>query len=257
MEKKIVFFDIDGTLARNSKPASSDVCRAIRQLRKNGHYAVINTGRAKSYLYPEILEIGFDGVISAAGAHIEFNGIPVYDARVPTPLLLDTVNQIIARGITLILEGTNRIFALNPIAAIPHDIPILREPAALRDMAEAIAVNKYTYYLQSREQLAPLLPFLQTHYDLIIHHPDRYGEIILKGRTKATGMQRLLDFLGLPASASYAIGDSLNDLDILRAAGCGVAMGNAVEPLLAAADFVTGSIEEDGVALALKKTGLI
>ena len=105
------------------------------------------------------------------------------------------VNQMAAQGITLILEGANRILALNPIPAIPKDIPILKEITALEKTAQAIGVNKYTYYLRSREQLAPLLPFLENHYDLIIHHPDRYGEIVLKGISKATGMQRLLDFL--------------------------------------------------------------
>lgn len=257
MNKKIVFFDIDGTLAVNSLPASPEVCDAIRRLRENGHYAVINTGRAKSYLYPSILDIGFDGAVSAAGAHIEFGGKEVFDVQLPAPLVVETARQMFSRGIGLVLEGTNRIAALNPLTATPDDIPVFKDFSAFERAAAEIGVNKYTYYLHNRSQLEPLLPFLGEHYDLIVHNPDRYGEIVPKGISKATGMKRLTEFLGLSRADSYAIGDSLNDLEMLAAAGCGIAMGNAVEPLLKAADIVTDTFANNGAATALKTVGLI
>lgn len=257
MSKKIVFFDIDGTLAINSRPASPAVCRAIGKLRANGHYAVINTGRARSYVYPEILDAGFDGVVCAAGACVEFGGKVVCDERIPEPLLNETVRRIVGQGIGIVLEGTNGIFALNESAAVPPDIPRLEDFAAFERISSEIGVNKYTYYLQNSAQMAPIMPFLEKYYDLIIHNPERYGEIVPKGVSKATGMYRLMDFLGIDKSGSYAIGDSLNDLDMIRAAGCGIAMGNAAPQVLAAADVVTDSFENDGVAVALRQVGLI
>lgn len=257
MDKKIVFFDIDGTLAEGGAPASPRVCDAIRRLRKNGHYAVINTGRAKSYLYNEILNIGFDGVISAAGARIEFGGKLIYNACVPSPLLFETVHKMAAQDITVILEGTDDIAALQPLYNLPKDIPVMASLTEFDKSYKTMPIHKFTYYLGSRKQLEPLLPFLEEAYDLIIHNPDRYGEIVLKGISKATGMARLMEYLNLPAQASYAIGDSLNDLAMIRAAACGIAMGNSVEELKNAANLVTAPFCEDGAAEALQLAGLI
>ncbi len=257
MDKKIVFFDIDGTLAEGGAPASPHVCDAIRKLRQNGHYAVINTGRAKSYLYDDIINIGFDGIISAAGARIEFGGKLIYNACIPSPLLSETVHKMADQDITVILEGTNDIVALHPQHSLPGDIPTMEDLTDFDLNYKSIPVHKYTYYLHSHRQLEPLLPFLETSYDLIIHNPDRYGEVVLKGISKATGMARLMEYLSLPAQASYAIGDSLNDLAMIRAAACGIAMGNSVEEVKQAADMVTAPFHEDGVAVALQQAGLI
>lgn len=257
MDNKIVFFDIDGTLAEGGAPASARVCSAIRRLRENGHYAVINTGRAKSYLYDDILNIGFDGIISAAGAHIEFGGELIYSACIPAPLLSETVHKMAAQDITVVLEGAAHILALNPLNSFPKDIPTMESLEVFDRNYKNIPVHKYTYYLKNRTQLEPLLPFLEQSYDLIIHNPDKCGEIVRKGISKATGMMRLMKYLNLPQQSSYAIGDSLNDLTMIRAAACGIAMGNSVEEIKQAADIVTAPFHEDGVAVALQQAGLI
>jgi hypothetical protein len=70
-------------------------------------------------------------------------------------------------------------------------------------------------------------------------------------------MEVVRQALGLEAADTYAVGDSVNDLDMIRAAGTGIAMGNASEVAKAAADYVTSDIHEDGIAHALEKFGLI
>ena len=259
MNRKIVFFDIDGTLAEGGAPASHQVCDAIHKLRKNGHYAIINTGRSKSYIYDEILKIGFDGIISAAGSHIEFENNLIFDAKIPPSLLSETVHKMSECNITVILEGTYDIFAL-PSQTNPHirtDIPIIDSINEFDHNYCKKPINKYTYYLKSRKQIEPLLPFLQNFYHLIIHDPDYCGEIVLKGISKASAMKKLLNYLSINQKDSYAIGDSLNDLEMIRSAGCGIAMGNSIKEIQQSADLVTSSISDDGVAKALKMVGLI
>jgi hydroxymethylpyrimidine pyrophosphatase-like HAD family hydrolase len=80
-----------------------------------------------------------------------------------------------------------------------------------------------------------------------------YSEAIVTGEAKARGMDRALAALGLTRDAAVAIGDSENDLDIVEAAGTGIAMGNACDALKAKAKAVTGIVGQGGVAEALKK----
>ena len=75
----------------------------------------------------------------------------------------------------------------------------------------------------------------------------------MKGHSKADGMYRVLDHLGLARSQSIAIGDSANDEDMLFAAGISVAMGNATESIKALCDEITADAADAGVALALER----
>jgi hypothetical protein len=73
-------------------------------------------------------------------------------------------------------------------------------------------------------------------------------EILTPGNSKWRALSRLLDLEGIAAEQVIAIGDEINDLEMIRHAGVGVAMGNAIPAIKAVADYVTRSNEEDGVA---------
>ena len=78
-------------------------------------------------------------------------------------------------------------------------------------------------------------------------------ELSRPGVSKATGIAKIADLLGIGRSEVMAVGDSLNDLEMLRWVGFGVAMGNGDEKVKAAADAVTKSHDEGGVAQAIKE----
>ncbi|WP_290155453.1 HAD family hydrolase, partial [uncultured Dubosiella sp.] len=85
-----------------------------------------------------------------------------------------------------------------------------------------------------------------------------YGlDVIPKDGGKDQGLLRVAHHFGAEPSETIAFGDGLNDLDMLRTAGIGVAMGNAMEGLKKAADYVTRTVEEEGVAFALRHFHLI
>src|SRR5690606_35101012 len=77
-------------------------------------------------------------------------------------------------------------------------------------------------------------------------------DVAPRGVTKASGLERLREQLGVDPAATVAVGDGRNDVDMLRWAGRGVAMGHADEVVRAAADEVTGTIDEDGAAAVLR-----
>ena len=86
-----------------------------------------------------------------------------------------------------------------------------------------------------------------------IYGMGNYSDVIKRGVTKATGMQHVLDYLGIARENCIGVGDSANDLPMIEFAGLGVAMGNAPEGVKARADAVTESIENDGVAVMIEK----
>ena len=82
-------------------------------------------------------------------------------------------------------------------------------------------------------------------------------DIIPKGGGKSAGIQKFLDEHGMDRSEIMAFGDGENDMDMLRFAGIGVAMGNASDMVKAAADYVTDTVDENGIENALRHFGLI
>ena len=82
------------------------------------------------------------------------------------------------------------------------------------------------------------------------------GEISIKGITKATGLKKITTYLNKNIKDTIAIGDSLNDLDILQEAGLSICMGNGADECKEIADFTTKHISDDGLAYALKHFNL-
>lgn len=72
--QKIIFMDVDGTLVTDNGVIPYSAIQAIQTARRNGHLVLLCTGRSKSILFPEVLDIGFDGIVGAAGGYIELDG---------------------------------------------------------------------------------------------------------------------------------------------------------------------------------------
>jgi hydroxymethylpyrimidine pyrophosphatase-like HAD family hydrolase len=107
--------------------------------------------------------------------------------------------------------------------------------------------------MTSAAMLAALAPAVGDLADLTYSHPRGLLEISPAGVTKATGLADVAERLGIAAADVVAFGDMPNDLEMLRWAGHGVAMGNGHPALRAAADEVTASNAEDGLALVLER----
>lgn len=82
-------------------------------------------------------------------------------------------------------------------------------------------------------------------------------DIISKGISKATGVERLSAELGVDRDYTYAFGDGLNDIEMIQYVGTGVAMANGFKELKVAADIVTDSVFKDGISKGLKRLELI
>lgn len=93
-EKKIVFFDIDGTIYEFGKGTPESTREAMQKLRENGHIVIICTGRPVSSLFPEVLSLPHDGIISGAGTRVEFGDKVLRNELLPNELLMQTVPRL-------------------------------------------------------------------------------------------------------------------------------------------------------------------
>ncbi|MCZ0754966.1 Cof-type HAD-IIB family hydrolase [Anoxybacillus sp. J5B_2022] len=123
----------------------------------------------------------------------------------------------------------------------------------LRD--EPLAVPKIDVYFASEEEQKEAVAVLQQAFPAVnmIAHPNGKIEIVAKGVSKLAGLKRLGQSLQISLREMVVIGDALDDIPAIEAAGLGVAMGNAPAEVKMAADWVTRSNEQLGVAYMIKE----
>ena len=264
MNRKICFFDIDGTLwdRRNRIPEST--VSAIRRLRENGHLALICSGRSRSYIQDEaLLSIGFDGILSGAGTMLELDGQVIFNRVLPPEQALKGVETALAYGYTPLLEGVTMI------SAEPDGFPVPDYYAKLsRELGERLEplsrrwgrwddISKWTAIAKpGARPMEELATALRGVFDFLVHAPW-LAEAVPPGINKGSGLREVCRILEADPADAVAFGDSANDLDMLLAAGVGVCMGNGTQSLKDRADLVTAPLEEDGILRALETLELI
>ena len=264
----ICFFDIDGTLAwqdpklvqelpegeRDLSPYPNEtVAQAIRAFVANGNKAFICTGRALSCIHPKLLDLPWAGVVCLAGGYAELEGRIVRNAAISPGLLQRLAPYLEQSGEEIRFEGLNRVVRMSA------DAP--EAPGYARTSGDAVTQLKhYNAYkilmstplanrIAQDKELGPLLCFNELELEVT--------EISPRECTKRAGIEAVLDALGPDHGTVYGIGDASNDIALMETVDVGIAMGNAPDFLKEKADYVTDSIDHDGVVTALEHFGLI
>lgn len=258
--KKAVFFDIDGTLWDRHMKIPGSTVEAVKRLRENGHYAFICSGRSRANICsPALLEIGFDGVVASCGAHIDFQEDRVFElllSKEQVAYALDVLNR---HQIPVILEGPQYIYLDE--AKFQEDPYVLYLKKELGEKVKGICentdfvINKMSISIKNAN-LDAVIEELHEMFDFIVHG-EEIAEIIPKGYSKATGIEKVCEIFDIPLESTYAFGDSANDLEMLDFVAHGVAMGNGTREAKQAAEFVTTPIDENGIQNGLIHYGLI
>ena len=254
---KAAFFDVDGTLVSyKTRKVCHSARAAIAALQEKGILCIVATGRHIIQMSKmPVGDIPFD-------AFVMLNG----------QLVLDK-NQNVLFGVPI--EGKAKEFLVEKFNDHTYPAIIVEE----RDMylnyisdhvtdvnkTMAITVAPLSDYKGGKiyQICAYLRPedeqFLDPIKDLVVMTSWHYGgkDIIAGGGGKMSGIKRYLELAGIRREEIIAFGDAENDLDMLRFAGIGVAMGNGAEEVKAAADYVTADIDDDGIEKALKHFGLL
>lgn len=275
---KYIFFDIDGTLLDKEKGIANSTVKALALAKKKGNKIFINTGRSLAELGTSFRKFNFDGFVCAAGSYIKIADDLIFDKEIDRKEVLNIIGLLDELRINFGLEGESFTYFTDPVYAgyreriyeaikgvldyepngyEPYHYAI--QPAYVRKIKDYLEaptkINKFLLYAKDSKDLDRLERCLPESFDLIKY--GTFAELINKGINKATGIDLVIDYYEADIKDSVAIGDSLNDLDMLRHAGIGVAMGNSVKEVKEAADFVTDHIQEDGIYKAMEKLDLI
>lgn len=277
MNHKLLFIDIDGTLFDHAKDAIPESAKnAILSAKSKGHKIFLSTGRPYADIDQEILNFPLDGMIVSCGAVVYVDNKPIYCKTYPQKELISLIQFMLDNNIGFSLDGIHKNYlteeAFNCLSSLMfknnEDSELSRammaknncfpfEDMKEEDLKEVVKISIFTKNKESCEKLFQRIPESLTGFMYKNYHLDLYnGEISIKGITKATGLKQITNYLNKAIEDTVVIGDSLNDLDILQAAGLSICMGNGADECKKVADFTTKHISDDGLAYALKHFNL-
>lgn len=260
--KRLFFFDIDGTIKAEEDgyiPESAIV--SIQKLRENGHRVFINTGRTSMYVRDEIRSIGFDGYVFGCGTEVVLGDERIYRRRSDAELCRVLAKAVRSCGAAPVYERSDAMFIDSKARIIPGMQALLeqfeRDSVHAQDMNEdkSFCFDKFVIWYDEKTDMSRFRRII----DGIFKYVDRgygFAEMVPEGCSKASGMEKILDKTGMKREDTVAFGDSLNDCEMLRFAGLGIAMGGA-NALYPYADYVTKELKKNGIAFALKQNGFI
>lgn len=255
---KAIFFDIDGTLVSfQTHAVSPAVLQALHTLRARGVKLFISTGRHRTMLSYIQSVFAFDGYVTLNGQYC-FCGDRVLHRN---PLSRQAVEELVDAARSgafpcIFLEG-EEIYMNYANDATDQFMEELCLPMPLTaDPRRALDREIYQAIAFLTEENESVLLDRAHHLKTTRWHPN-FLDVIPQTGGKDKGMDAILDSFHIPLEDSMAFGDGGNDLSMLLHAGIGVAMGSASDGVKAQADYVTGTVDEDGVLSALVHFGLL
>lgn len=276
MEKKVIFLDIDGTLtAAGSNIPPESALRAVRAAQEKGHEVFLCTGRNYDMLKP-LLAYGFDGVVASAGGYICCGEEVIYDCPMSyrqQELVLNTLEE---NGIFRTVECLHGSYTddgfkefLEEHSGENGNSELLRwrrqieKELNIRSMREYDGQPVYKVVVMSPdlERLEVAKKKLEQEFLFCIQDTDGQsivnGEVINRQFDKGKAVARVCEYLHVPVSDSIAFGDSMNDKEMMEAAGYSVCMENGSDTLKKLADEVCPRVEQDGLYHAFSGLGLL
>jgi len=238
------------------------------------------SGRNMAELGGEILGIGFDGIASSGGAHIETGGNAIFDAVMPPETskqiaaylddrrcgfamernhtissnghYLDFWESILNR---LRVDGKTDVFVSQILSLVKDPLPENPEDSCYEGINKIVFVgNGSVSFSDVKQAFGRECEIFQASMP---HCNNEGGEIGPLGVHKGSAIIKVAEYHGIPVADTVAFGDSNNDEPMFEVAGAKVAMGNARDSIKAMADYVTNSLYDDGIAKGFTKLGLI
>ncbi|CAL8102427.1 unnamed protein product [Prunus armeniaca] len=267
---KYIFCDMDGTLLNSKSQISSTTVKALKEVSSRGVKVVIATGKSRSAvinIFKEVDLAGKDGIVSEFSPGVFLQGLLVYGKQgreifrknLDPSVCREACLYSLENKVPLIAFGKDRCLSLfdhpfvdslhtvynEPKAEIMPSVEHLLADADIQkvlflDTAEVVATTLRPYWSQATGDRAKVVQAV----------PGQL-EIVPAGTSKGSGVNMLLDHLGITPKEIMAIGDGENDIEMLELASLGVALSNGSEKSKAVANVIGASNDEDGAADAI------
>lgn len=271
MKYKLIVSDFDGTLLRNDDKISQRTVTAIRSYINAGGIFTVSSGRNAVSVLQRLPDLGLDGlnlpVMALQGSYAveSVSKKELFSVTADRDLSIKFIRRCKEMGATVHVYSGNEIFTETANQWTDIYAKHTRTTVnAVGDLAEFTLKNEMRYNkvlgffagevildcdkkLRAEFEGEPVQIFTTSGYMI---------DFIDKDAGKGNGVIHVAKSLGIDLSETIAIGDEMNDMTMVRAAGLGVAMGNGREELKAVADFITSTNDNDGVAEIIEKFGL-
>ena len=254
---KIVFFDIDGTILRfGHTDMTEKIKEALRSLQKNGIKICIATGRTLVSL-PDFPDINFDLTMAFNGSICIIDDKVIFSQPIPADDVRKVVKNAAEIGRPVAVSTKGAVIANGSDDELEEYFSVARLPVTVSENFDAI-YNEEVYQIMLGCHKENWDKVLKGTKDAKIAAWWPFAiDVIPKEGGKGNGVKNVLEYFGFKADEALAFGDGAKDIDMLMAAGCGVAMGNSADEVKAAADEVCGEVDDDGVYYYLKEKGII
>ena len=274
---RIIFLDVDGTLVDYENHLPDSAVDAIRGARANGHRVYICTGRSRAEVYPPLWDIGLDGMIGGNGAYVEDDGKVVMHRLITAEQCRHIVDWLHGRGLEFYLESNSGLFASEQFEQRGESAVRAYMGRKGRDTAGVTVRSVFPdmifggeLYRDDVNKVSFILNDYQDHLDSVEEFPDLlpgtwggagetalFGDLGVKGITKASAIDAILNHLGAKREDTIAFGDAKVDIPMFECCAVSVCMGSGGEEAKAAADMVTAAVDDDGLYKAFRTLKLI
>ena len=261
---KLIAIDMDGTLLREDKTISDRTKKAIQMAHEKGVKVVLASGRPIEGLERYLKELNLcsdeDYVLSYNGSVVQNVGTREVIAQSALKgkdlkYLYELAQKLGVNIHAFSKEGciTPKINEYSLVEGRINGIDVKEVDYDTIDMDEDIIKIMMVDPEEILEEAIKNLPPEVYEAYTVVRSAPFFLEFLNKASGKAVGVKALSEHLDIQREEVMCIGDAGNDLDMIEFAGLGVAMGNAFEEVKKAADYITASNEEDGVAEVIEK----
>ena len=255
---KIIFFDIDDTL-RNSKTGfvPSTIPTIFKQLREKGILTGIATGRGIFGVVPEIKTLKPDFFVTLNGAYIEDKkGNVIYSNKIAKDKVEEYITWTKEIGIDYGLVGSHAAKLSRRTEMISQAIdPIYPNLDVDPDFYQKEDIYQMWTFEEQGDDLT--LPDSLASTLRMVRWHEHSSDVVPISGSKAAGVAKVVNQLGLKPENVMVFGDGLNDLELFDYAGISIAMGISHEKIKEKADYITKTLEEDGIFDALEGFGMV
>ena len=263
MDKKVVFFDFDGTLVDESEQIytlSEATKQALLQLRQNNILTFLCTGRSYAYI-PKDLGDFFTGYICCNGAAIVVDGIEIYKKNIENLDAQELLNFVKENNIGCVFEHNMEChYTVNNIDII-RDVfgHFSIDISDFKEMPKDLTNYKpcKCFIMSNKEASKIFYEKYKNKFNVIVGKGGIYFDFNAKGVSKATGILKVLERYNINIKNTYAFGDGDNDVEMFKCVENAIAIEKHSDKLDEYAKFICPSVKDEGVSVALKKLKLI
>ena len=252
----ILLFDLDGTLLRSDKTISERTLRAVRESRAQGYRIGVSTSRSKSNSMRFIESLSPDMIISSGGAMVTLDGVNIvseeFDGEETAEMIAAARRICGDLNITADTADESAEYFRNFTPPM-DEIEKSWGTSILTDFNDfAKTALKLCFEIAEDEKARKLAEAL-TGCDFVRFTDGDWYKATKAGVTKENAIDKLCAYMDITPREITAFGDDLVDIGMLKKCGTGIAMGNALPEVKAAADIVIGGNDEDGIAVFLEE----